>query len=123
MKISAIHTYEAGPLGTQKFDFKDEWSGEIASHILFRGPNGCGKSSILRVIASLWNAFGGWLHNRKVLPKNNAERERLQHFGGVALFLEDLPFNGPPLVLAFGDSRILDDLDNEHLIPVKQLIQ
>lgn len=30
MKILAIHTYDAGPLGTQVFNFKDEWSGERA---------------------------------------------------------------------------------------------
>jgi predicted ATPase len=111
MKIRAIHTHEAGPLGTQVFDFKDAWSGEIASNILFSGPNGCGKSSVLRAVAMIWNAFGHWLHSRKTLPKNNAEREWLQRWGGVALVLEKLPFNGPPLVLVFGVKEFVDQLE------------
>jgi len=34
MKIRAIHTCEAGPLRSQTFDFKDDWSGEIITNIL-----------------------------------------------------------------------------------------
>lgn len=113
MKIRAIHTHEAGPLGSQVFDFKDDWSGEITPDILFSGPNGCGKSSVLRAMAMLWSAFGHWLYHRKTLPKSNPEREWLQRWGGVALVLEGLPFGGPPTVLLFGVQEFAERMQHD----------
>ena len=58
------------------------------------------KFSVLRAMAVLWSAFGQWLHSRKTLPKGSTDREWLQRWGGLALVLEELPFDGRPLVLS-----------------------
>lgn len=104
MRIRAIHTYEFGTLGTQSFDFRDDWSDETATRILFSGANGCGKSTLLRGIAMLWDEFGYWLHKRntRTYKLNNNHSNSLSHAfytWGIILVLEELPFNTPNLLL------------------------
>ena len=85
MKIRSIHTYKAGPLGTQTLDFHDDWSGQTHERILLSGPNGCGKSTVLKIVATLWSAFGYWLHHRKPLPKSHPRSGVVgKRWGGVA---------------------------------------
>jgi energy-coupling factor transporter ATP-binding protein EcfA2 len=112
MKIRAIHTYQAGPLGTQVFDFHDDWGNQTASRILFSGPNGCGKSSVLRAVAVLWSALSHWLHARKPLPRASADREWLQRWGGVAMVLEGVPFTPEPVLIYFGQREWAEGLAN-----------
>lgn len=110
MKIQSIHTDHSGPLGSQVFDFRDAWSGETATRILFSGPNGCGKSSVLRGVATLWLTLGQWLHTRKPLPQSNAELEWLKRGDGIAVVLGELPFGAPPMALVFGEKKFVENL-------------
>jgi len=109
MKIIAIYTQELGPLGNGIIELENNWTEEVESRVLFTGANGCGKSTVLRAIAMLWEATGHWLDQRKVLPKNNEARVWLQRWGGVVVVLDSIaPFCDHPVGLVFGsfDCRV-----------------
>lgn len=111
MQIRAIHTNNFIPLGSQILDFTKQWDNKIADRILLNGPNGCGKSSLLRAIALLWEGFGHWLHyreapNQKIWPN----RKWLQQHGSIALILDSFPLTEQPIVLFFGTADFLTTL-------------
>jgi ABC-type lipoprotein export system ATPase subunit len=103
MKIQSIHFHNVGPLGDRVIDFTSDWDGQIEKQILLSGPNGCGKSTVLRTIALLWEALEYWLAQRKPLPKNHHAREWLQRWGGCAVVLDGAPAGDPLVGLVFGD--------------------
>lgn len=105
MKIKTLQFDNAGPLANRSIDFADDWRGGVETRILFSGPNGCGKSTVLRAVAMLWDAAAYWLEQRKALPESSVARECLQRWGGVAVVLVDTNITGPenrPLGLIFG---------------------
>ncbi len=58
MKISRIILKGVNNFEDFDYSFEDEWTQSIPDSLLLLGPNGSGKTTILRSIASLWDVFG-----------------------------------------------------------------
>ena len=114
MKIQSLHMKHVGPIENRNIDFYDEWSGQIYNRILFSGPNGCGKSIVLRAISLLWDVTGYWLDNRRVLQKSDLRHNWLQQWAGIAMILTDLPHVKTSIGIFVGERSWLEGLDTKH---------
>ena len=115
MKIKALYFKDVGPLGDQCIDLVNDWDDSIEPRSLLSGPNGCGKSTVLRTVAMLWDALGYWLDQRKALPKAHLAREWLQRWGGCAVVLTDVPSEGQVVGLIFGELTWCTSMRSEHV--------
>jgi energy-coupling factor transporter ATP-binding protein EcfA2 len=115
MKILAIYTKSVGPLADSPISFINDWTEEVESKVLLTGPNGCGKSTVLRAIAMLWDAAGYWLDQRKVLPKTHKARAWLQRWDGIAVVFDQIePFYDHPVGLIVGTQDWVYELLKNH---------
>ena len=110
MKIRALYFEDVGPLDDQSISFVNDWDDSLEPRALLCGPNGCGKSTVLRAVAMLWEALGYWLDHRKPLPKNHVAREWLQRWGGCAVVLQAVTPDVPEVGLVFGDLAWCDEM-------------
>lgn len=114
MKIQSLHFLDVGPLGDQEINLRRDWDDCVEGRALLSGPNGCGKSTVLRSVAMLWDALGYWLDYRKALPRNNLAREWLQRWGGCAVILERVFDAGPTVGLLFGDAQWCESMKQNN---------
>jgi ABC-type molybdenum transport system ATPase subunit/photorepair protein PhrA len=64
----------------------DPWTEKPLDSVLLKGLNGSGKTTILKVIAALWENLGGWLQFGKALnATQQAQNSFLTQFGLVAI--------------------------------------
>ncbi len=113
MKIQSLYFDAVGPLQNREIHFTDDWSGQPHGRVLLSGPNGCGKSTVLRAVAALWQAAAHWLDRGQTLPRPSPVREWLQRWGGVAVVFTDAAFLDDPSArfgLYFGDQTWIDAL-------------
>ncbi|MCP4346025.1 MAG: ATP-binding protein [Desulfobacterales bacterium] len=113
MKIKELHLKNIGPLN-QSFNFQDEWSGNVHNRILLSGPNGSGKTIILRTIAMLWEALGHWLDHRKVTPSNSIMHQYIKQKQSAALVLSEFPLHKEPVIIFFGNYLTLSYLTEKY---------
>ncbi|MCW7555579.1 AAA family ATPase [Endozoicomonas gorgoniicola] len=115
MKVCSLHFKEVGPLGTRTIDLSDNWEGGIEDLVLFTGPNGCGKSTVLRAVSMLWDAFGYWLDRRMPLPAKHPARTWLQQWEGLSVVIEH-QMSGPNKYfgLVFGEQDWVNNFLIQH---------
>lgn len=80
------------------YTFTSRWTQKPLDSVLLTGPNGSGKTTVLRVIAALWENFSGWLRLKKTLNKEQHAQDGVLLEAGLAA-IEIIGFIDRPLWL------------------------
>ena len=113
MRIKSIHLFDVGPhRGHREFNLGDNWQGGTNHLVLFSGPNGTGKSTVLRAIAYLWQMAGQWLATPAVRPTGRSEARTWlrNNAAAVAILVDDVPGIGKTVGIYFGDEYLFSSI-------------
>ena len=106
MKIKKVIIRRDAHSADKVIDFTDDYGGGIYREILLTGSNGCGKTTVLDCVMSMWVAVREWSIWPDPLHNGLRAYEELSEFHGCAVILEgaflDRP-DGSNLGLVFGD--------------------
>ncbi len=91
MRLESIHLREVGPMKHYDLDLQDQWRHRVHPMTLLSGPNGCGKSTILRAASHLWQLAGQWLALPSRLPGDRSGPALwLKRWGGAGMVLSEI---------------------------------
>jgi len=89
---------------------RNGWTDKPLDSVLLTGPNGSGKTTILRVIAALWENFSVWMRLRKALtPSQHAQKGLLLEGGLAAIEIREF-INYPIWLYVASNQKYRDEL-------------
>ncbi|MEI6287264.1 MAG: ATP-binding protein [Bacillota bacterium] len=89
MRVRDIYAWNAGPLVNYHLSLFDAWTNETEYRVLLSGPNGCGKTTVLAIVAELWAAWSEWLRSERIKIKPLSDKFPILNSASSAAIILD----------------------------------